>query len=362
LEAVFHGGLRIGPPEIPAIVAQVCAGRIPPPRKGRPHTEDPVLWLDGLLHEVRDTPLHEPVRRALDLTLRTGSSSQIEVVAALARRHDLFEPAALMAALERPSAWQRPRTAPDLAAGVSRALLADRHPWDEQLRAWALDRRLDGALLPALLQLDLDFAVAELPAILSRDCTSGARRLAAALRALPEARREEVLSRLAGRRAGLTDDAWSALIAAVPELAPPEPPEPERPPGPPPWRGEDGRWYSVPEGTRLPPGALVLRRGLWVWRVDPTSARPWAISAAAALADRALHTEAVWRQVAGEALRGTELAELLGGPTAEVLTDPAARQRAAARAAELRRRLAEVWEGPEAKALAEAVGRAVREG
>jgi hypothetical protein len=325
VDSVAYGGAEIDADGLPALLAEVCAGVLPPdaPPIG------PVPWLLGLGEALAGTPLEAALRRALWLVLRTGSSTQLATLSALASRPETlawFEAGALMATLDRPAAWSIPTTAPALAAAISLRLARPEAIWDEQHRAWALDRRLDGALLSAALQTDLAFVVTELPAFLGRDVDGGAARLATALASLPDPAREAATAALQGRLPTLSEAAQAALLAALPSLRPPEPavddlpadpprrPEPgparpdlrtavERGPAAPrspaaPWRSGDGRWFAIPDGAALHRGPLELRRGLKRWPVDPRDAARFEVSAAQAAALQTAAAAAAWQRLA----------------------------------------------------------------
>lgn len=357
---VHYGGVLLHPADVAPTVASVCGGRIPSPKRGRPHTDDPVAWLDGLLRETQGSSHYDVVVRALDMSLRTGSSSQLATVAAVGRRHPILDVGAALATLDRPAAWQRTATAIDLCAAINAAVLEGRAPFDDRMRMLAADRRLDGALWPALLLADRDWLLDDLGTLLGREPARRVPQLVAALDALGPEARAAALEGIAARLTALPEPTRDALLAALTELAPPAPAAPAPPPprldvGELPWRGDDGAWFEIPAGLRFPQGSYSVRRGWHRWRVDPRAIEPYRISEQRAAILRGAQVEALWRTVAATSggLLPDSAAEVFGAPAATVATEAEAQAKAAVRVHELSDQLTAVLGSPEARALAD---------
>lgn len=350
MDALDYAGIVLAPQEVPTAVAMAASGRIPAPRRGPPPTDDPAVWLCGLVERASGTPMEGTVHRALEMALRTGNSRQLQSLAPVAVRFPIFDGHLLISTLERrQNALDREaiaRYAEAIGRWVARGVI----PYEDRLRLHLEDRRLRGGLIPAYLVADRAWFLDALEPLLARHPGEGAAQVASALAGLEAAEAAAVCAAIAARLAGLSEPVREALGVAIPALRPPAPPVqvelPRLDPDALPWRGEDGRWFLVSDDAHVPAGEYELRRGLRMRRVQRRAVAAYEIPAEDAERLRAGQLAALW--AAGREMWGRvtgRAVEAVGVEEAGALVrgEAAAREEAAARVAALRRRLAGVW-------------------
>lgn len=332
-----YRGLLLQAADLNNAVTGASGNNPPMPRKSVVAAIDGTTWLTGLIDAAVGTDFAEPLARSLDLVMRTGDTARIDRLAEVAEQRDVFSIADLQTALGRPHVWRNRDTPIRLARAIARAVANGRGPLPPDLRPLATERRLKGALLPAVAVTDPDWFFDILPTALGDEPALAAERLGAVLDVLPDP--SALSERLVASAAALGParaDAVTALLVArglhTTEAAGPEPVDIHRLP----WRGDDGGYYEIPEGVEILLGSLRLRRGLAVRGVDPEAAARYLISDDRARQLRARQVEALW-SVGRDALRAAlnasprtrhvadqvpdTLADALGAPTTDLLRD-----------------------------------------
>jgi hypothetical protein len=370
MDMLDYAGIVLVPNEVPTAVAMAASGRIPAPRRGAPPTEDPSAWLCGLVERATGTPMESPVVRALGTVLRTGNSRQLQSLAPVALKFPIFDGPLLISTLERRQVtWDRDTVA-TFAEAVGHWVARGQIAYDDRLRAHLEDRKQRGGLIPAYMVADRAWFLDGLEPLLARNPADHASFVAKGLGYLSEEDAASVRATLARLLPGLSEPVRAALERELPELrAPVEAPPVEVPKldaDALPWRGEDGRWFLVPEDAHVARGNYEIRRGWRVRQVQRRAVSLFEIPADDAERLRAGQLTALW--AAGrEALARVsgvtapeEISGALGSSPPALLSDPEAREAAAARVAAARQRLRELLASPEAKRLAERLAGAVK--
>lgn len=370
MQHLSHRGLLLSTADLGTAVAAAASDTPPQPRRPTGPPVDGFTWLTELIDAAAGTPFEEPVRRTIDMVLRTGDSRRLDTLARVADARDIFDADLLLQTLQRPHIWRNRDTPPRLAGALSRAIVSGRAPLNPELRAWVTEKRLRGALVPAFVAADVDWVAENLVAVLSDDPTTASTRLEEALAAVPP----DSL-RLKGMALGkginrLTSPLREALQDVLLRAGAVEAPD-DSPTGgldlhAMPWRGEDGAWYAIPGNVEILHGPYTLTRGGERLQVNPDAAAPFRIPEARARQLQARQLDALWGVIADAARAGLAAraatakaadlipatpGDLFGVPTAELFRGPPDLAEAERRLPNAKRRLEEVLDEPDVKAI-----------
>ena len=181
----------------------------------RDYAFDPGGWANGMLDEIRGTPVEAVAAEALTEMCRAGTPAELGFAALRNQGRGLVPPAVLIDALARPGG--RDETVGFvLAAEIARAISSGKTTYDARLRSLVGDARAQGPLLGVMARSDHAFFLASLDRIFGNDAAAATMRAYDAMSGLNHAE----LVKLAGEIAAsaLPADVRAAIADAFTQV------------------------------------------------------------------------------------------------------------------------------------------------